>query len=170
MGMRCLLITVGPEREAELQKEGVISYFMRNLKGPIERTLYLEKDWDLLDRLLRRIGAPNLEDVLGDAVLGRRGQRFGADLGYGPAKKLSAARVKEIARALEGISSEGLSAPLSALVGEGVYAYVPPGLPPEERAALLGEEETRMRARIAQLKALYASAAARDEGVIAAIA
>lgn len=59
---------------------------------------------------------------------------------------------------------------LSALVGEGVYAYVPPGLPPEERAALLGEEETRMRARIAQLKALYASAAARGEGVIAAIA
>lgn len=164
------MIAIGPEREAELQKEGVISYFMQNLKGPIERTLYLEKDWDLLDRLLRRLGTPSLRDVLSDAVLGRTGQRFGTDLDYGPAKKLSAARVKAIARALEGVSSEGLAATLSELVGEGVYAYLPPGLPAKERAELLEEEETRIRARIAQLKAFYESAAARGEGVIAAVA
>lgn len=166
MGMRCLLIAVSPFRRAQLRRDGLVDTFIARLEGPSEGTLDLDKAWDVLDRILRLEGPP----VLGDAILARRGKPFGDDLGYGPAKELDPTRVAEIADALDQVPYDAAAVHLPSLIGQDVYAFLPPGLPPNELAAMVEDDAVALTHRLTALKAFYRGAASRGEAVLAVIA
>jgi Domain of unknown function (DUF1877) len=88
--------------------------------GPTEDGLNLEKSWHVLHYLLtgKVEGAP---PPLGNAILG--GQEIGGDLGYGPARFLTAQQVHEVAIALGAISKDDLTErfDLKAMIAANIF-------------------------------------------------
>jgi CRP-like cAMP-binding protein len=88
--------------------------------GPTEEGLNLEKSWHVLHYLLT--GKPEeAPPPLGDAILG--GTEIGDDLGYGPARFLTAQQVREVAKALAAVSNEDLAShfDLDAMIAARIY-------------------------------------------------
>lgn len=88
--------------------------------GPDENGLNLEKSWHVLHYLL----TGKIEEAappLGNAILG--GKEIGEDLGYGPARFLTAENVREVASALALISKDDLAKrfDLNAMKAANIY-------------------------------------------------
>jgi hypothetical protein len=97
----------------------------RKKSAPIESAdmgeeLDLEKAWHGIHFLLCG-SAGESPETLGTAVLG--GKELGADLGYGPARYLEAADVKEIASALKRVTAEELGARFNAAALDEAKVY-----------------------------------------------
>lgn len=109
---------LSPEEQDKLRAR-----FLRELSAadkPEENGLDLEKSWHVLHYLLT--GEP--EDApppLGNAILG--GKEIGPDLGYGPARFLTPAEVREVSIALSQIASEDLARrfDLQAMIAAHIY-------------------------------------------------
>ena len=89
--------------------------------GPDENGLSLEKSWHSLHYLLTG-SAHEVDSPLGNAILG--GKEIGPDLGYGPARFLGAAQVREVSSALNSISKDDLAQrfDLNAMLVAKIYA------------------------------------------------
>jgi hypothetical protein len=99
----------------ELQGGGI------NLQGGSdENGLNLEKSWHVLHYLLTG-KAEEAPPPLGNAILG--GTEIGGDLGYGPARFLTALQVREVAAALASISADDLAKRfnLEAMISAQIY-------------------------------------------------
>jgi len=85
-----------------------------------ENGLNLEKSWHVLHYLLTG-KAKEAPPPLGNAILG--GQEIGGDLGYGPARFLTAQQVREVAIALGAISKDELRErfDLKAMIAANIY-------------------------------------------------
>jgi len=70
-----------------------------------EKSLSLEKSWHVLHYLLTGT-AGDAPPPLGNAILG--GKKIGGDVGYGPARFLTPAQVREVAEALAATSKDEL--------------------------------------------------------------
>jgi hypothetical protein len=89
--------------------------------GPTEDGLSLEKSWHSLHYLLTGC-VQEIDSPLGNTILG--GKEIGPDLGYGPARFLDAAQVREVSSALNSISNDDLAQrfDLNAMMAAKVYA------------------------------------------------
>jgi hypothetical protein len=89
--------------------------------GPDENGLSLEKSWHSLHYLLTG-SAQEVDSPLGNAILG--GKEIGPDLGYGPARFLGAAQVREVSSSLNSISKDDLARrfDLNAMMAAKIYA------------------------------------------------
>lgn len=98
-------VTSGPGTAEEYQR------IMKPLKdagafGDETKVLNLEKSWHTLHYLLTGTAEP-INSGLGRAILG--GKEIGPDLGYGPARLLTSAEVRDVAAALTNVSTEDLA-------------------------------------------------------------
>jgi len=110
MGMVACFTSLSEEILARLREdEDLIEDFLYPDDGDSEPDNYidLDKAWHGLHYLLTG-EAEGAEAPLGLAVIG--GEEFGPDVGYGPARFLSAEQVAQVAKALEPITVESLSA------------------------------------------------------------
>jgi hypothetical protein len=100
-----IAIAVDPLQVDELSKnEELLARTLMKTKG--EQAINLDKAWHGVHFLLNGT-AWEVTNTAGQAVLG--GQEFGGDMGYGPARLISADDVKRIAKALSMVTSEELS-------------------------------------------------------------
>jgi hypothetical protein len=115
--------------------------------------LELDKSWHTLHYLLTGSAEPS-DSALGWAIMG--GKEIGPDLGYGPARLLTASEVQEIASALAHVSSEDLTQrfDLDKMVASEIYACRDEG----ERDLALECFE--------RLKPFYAESAARGSSIL----
>ena len=110
MGMVACFTSVSEETLARLREdEDLIEEFLYPDDGDSEPDNYidLDKAWHGLHYLLTG-EADGGQLPLGLTVIG--GEEFGPDVGYGPARFLSAHQVAQVAKALESITVESLSA------------------------------------------------------------
>jgi hypothetical protein len=121
--------------------------------GEDPNVLELEKSWHTLHYLLSGSAEPT-DSPLGRAILG--GKEIGPDLGYGAARLLSAAEVREIASALAQVSPEDLTRrfDLDKMIASKIYAC---------RDA---SELDLARGYLAHLNAFYAESAARGSSIL----
>src|SRR5690242_9065614 len=104
-GMRLTLVMVAPESIGRLQsdKEALTSLVFKASREKFE----MEKEWHGIHFLLT--GDPwSTAGPYGQVILG--GREIGPDLGYGPARLLTAEQVKDIAERLQAMPAETLRA------------------------------------------------------------
>jgi hypothetical protein len=89
---------LGARLSQEMQKQDLLS-------RDDEKSLSLEKSWHVLHYLLTGT-AGDAPPPLGNAILG--GKKIGGDVGYGPARFLTPAQVREVAEALAATSKDEL--------------------------------------------------------------
>jgi hypothetical protein len=84
-----------------------------------ESSVDIEKAWHGLHWMLAQGGSPFDEAILG-------GEAIGQDLGYGPSRLLAPGRVRLVAEALEGMSSQDLGDRFDAvaMTADQVYPFV----------------------------------------------
>jgi hypothetical protein len=102
-GMRMSLYVLSADEARALTPAKVVALLEETSDS---RTLDIDKAWHGIHYLLTGSGNPT-RDVRSLAIFG--GKEVGDDLGYGPARLLSPAEVKEIARVLKDESVEKLS-------------------------------------------------------------
>jgi hypothetical protein len=109
----------------------------RMLFSKSAQTISLDKDWHGIHYLLTGT-AWDVKDGAGQAILG--GEEFGEDMGYGPARMLTAAEVKNIADALAKTPPESLAAryDVNAMTKLDIYPAVWEQEGPGALAPLLG--------------------------------
>jgi hypothetical protein len=142
----------GPATLEEIQK------MMQPLReagafGEHPDVLELDKSWHTLHYLLTGSAEPS-DSALGWAILG--GKEIGPDLGYGPARLLTAAEVQEIASALAQVSSEDLTQrfDLDKMIASEIYACRDEG-----------ELDLALEC-FGRLKPFYAESAARGSAIL----
>jgi len=105
----------------QILKELEFAMAKRPAGNPGAESLSLEKSWHSLHYLLTG-NLWEVNSILGKTILG--GNEIGPDIGYGPARFLEPAEVKEIATALKKVSKDDLAKrfDLKAMVAAKVYA------------------------------------------------
>jgi hypothetical protein len=143
---------IGPTTFEEIQK------MLQPLReagafGEDPDVLELDKSWHTLHYLLTGSGEPS-DSVLSWAILG--GKEIGPDLGYGPARLLTASEVQTIASALSQVSPTSLSQrfDLERMIASKIYACRDHG----ELGLALEYFE--------RLKPFYAESAARGSAIL----
>ncbi len=103
-GMRLTLVMVAPEDLAHLARdEGALTKVVLETKPPAG--MEMDKEWHGIHFLLTG-SAWSTQGPYGQVILG--GKEIGPDLGYGPARFLTAEQVKEIAERLRGVTEDQL--------------------------------------------------------------
>ncbi len=105
----------------QILKELEFAMAKRPTGNPSAESLSLEKSWHSLHYLLTG-NLWEVNSILGKTILG--GNEIGPDIGYGPARFLEPAELKEIATALKRVSKDDLAKrfDLKAMVAAKVYA------------------------------------------------
>lgn len=100
--MHAILITMSPKRLAQIQEDPdtLADVIEARHETAIPGLLDLGTAWSQLDALLSDAGK---DAVLGDAVLARTGEPFDSD--FKSARLLTATRVAEVAKKLEGMKA-----------------------------------------------------------------
>lgn len=126
-----ILITLSSKRLAVLQEdpETLIDVIEAREEQAIPGLLDIGNAWDAIDVMLSDRGK---DPVLGDAVLGRSGRKFGD----GTARVLGPARVAEIAKRLAALAPDHVAAKYAALASANAHAGVGAQPDDEERDAL----------------------------------
>ncbi len=162
MGMNCLLCTLSAKRLALLQEDPEIfeELVESRHESEIPGLLDLGNAWDALDFLLSDRGR---DELLGDAILARKGQRLRAKGAHGPPRVLAPARVRQISAALAKLPPDVLEARYSSLQGKEIHGKY--GQVQATQARELAELEAVLRAVVD----LYARAAIEGHSVMSAI-
>jgi len=148
-----ILITLSPKRLAVLEEdpETLIDVVEARDEQPIPGLLDIGNAWDALDVMLSDRGK---DALLGDAVLGRSGRKFGD----GSARVLGAARVVEIAKRLEALAPTHVKDRYATLAAAKAHGKV--GLQPDD------EEREALQILLGRVVALYQSAAKQQHSML----
>ena len=122
-------------------------------EGPNEDGLSLEKSWHTLHYLLTG-SAGEVDSILGKTILG--GKEIGPDVGYGPARYLEASEVREVAKALKGVSEKDLGKRFNAKAMMAARVY----------ACRVGSELKLAQRYFSQVVSYYAEAAERGDAML----
>ena len=162
MGMDGILCTLSAKRLALLQEDPEIfeELVESRHESEIPGLLDLGKTWDALDFLLSDRGR---EELLGDAILARKGQKLRAKGAHGPPRVLAPARVRQISAALAKLPPDLLKTRYPSLQGQELHGKY--GQDPATQARELTQLETMLRAVVD----LYARAAIEGHSVMSAI-
>jgi len=119
MGIGVVLCALSPTRQDLLEKEPeLLEEVLESRKEvAIPGLVDVGNAWDALDKIL---AGPKGEGVLADAVLGRSGKPFGRRGNFGKPKLLEAARVKEVAAALDVLPDDFVARRYASLAGQNV--------------------------------------------------
>ena len=147
------MITLSPKRLAVLEEdpETLIDVVEARDEQKIPGLLDLGNAWDALDFMLSERGK---DALLGDAVLGRSGRKFGD----GSARVLSPTRVAEIAKRLETLDRTQVDARYPALAGANAHGKV--GSAPDD------EEREALQLLLSRVVALYKDAAQQKHSML----
>jgi hypothetical protein len=155
MGIGVVLCALSPTRQELLEKEPEL----------LEEVLESRRDvaipglvdvggaWDALDKMLN---GGKAQGVLADAVLGRSGKPFGRRGSFGKPRLLEAARVKEVAAALEALPEDWIARGYGSLAGMSVQGDYGQEVPDPDDPPYLKQkvQETRER-ELTELRALF---------------
>ena len=160
MGMSAVLQRVDKSELAVLRErpQTIEEWLFEESQTLPKRHVDLDKAWHALHFLL----TGNLEPdgtPIGDAILG--GDPIGPDLGYGPARVISADYAKEIHQAIDSIDIEAAYSKLDPDAAQLSMVYCGFEFDPEE--------VTYLADYFNQLKAFYADAAQHEQAIIAYI-
>ncbi len=152
-------IAVAPDKVKALTKDdALLASTLSDARGA--QAINLDKAWHGIHFLLN--GDPwKVTGVAGQAILG--GKEFGDDMGYGPARAMSAADVKKVAEALDKVTAQELSARYNPQAMDKAEIY--PTI--WERDGQDGLKE--LLHNYAELRAFYQRAANQGNAVIIAI-
>jgi Domain of unknown function (DUF1877) len=157
MEMNGLLCTLSAKRLALLQEDPEIfeELIESRHESEIPGLLDLGKAWDALDFLLSDRGR---DELLGDAILARKGQKLRAKGAHGPPRVLAPARVRQISAALAKLPPDFLQTRYPSLMGKEIHGNY-------GHESQLAELEAVFRAVVD----LYARAAIEGHSVMSAI-
>ncbi len=161
MGMVACFTSLTSEALLELQKQpDLIEEYLYPDDGESEPPNYidLDKSWHGIHYLLTGSADGGAEPLF-SVVIG--GEEFGPDVGYGPARFLTAEQVRSVAAALSGTSSEALSQRFNPKDMEDKQIYPDVIWVRDGQAAL-----DYLLENYEQLRAFYQGAAARGDAVI----
>jgi hypothetical protein len=179
MGMNGVLCALSEARRAMLEEDPDLlqEVIAHRHRERIPGLLDLDKAWMALDILL----GEDQDAVLGDAVLGRSGPKFGPKLSYGRGRLLLPDRVAAVAAALGALPEGLVDQRYDLLAGRevhGGYGPKPLALGPAEYAQELADlgddgdedeeqvEREELETRIEGLKAFYRAAAEKGQSVL----
>ncbi|HEY3804823.1 MAG TPA: DUF1877 family protein [Kofleriaceae bacterium] len=148
-----ILITLSAKRLAVLQEEPetLMDVVEAREEEEIPGLLDIGNAWDALDFILSERGK---DDLLGDAVLGRSGKKFGD----GSARVLGPARVTEIAKRLESLAPSHVASRYGALANAKAHGKV--GATPDD------EEREALELLLRRMIALYKDAAKQQHSML----
>jgi hypothetical protein len=148
-----ILITLSAKRLAVLEEdpETLMDVVEAREEQEIPGLLDIGNAWDALDVMLSDRGK---DDLLGDAVLGRSGKKFGD----GSARVLGPARVAEIAKRLDSIAPTLIASRYGALASAKAHGKV--GSKPDD------EEREALELLLARVTALYKDAAKQQHSML----
>jgi hypothetical protein len=148
-----IMITLSPKRLAVLEEdpETLIDVVEAREEQKIPGLLDLGNAWDALDFMLSERGK---DALLGDAVLGRSGRKFGD----GSARVLGPARVAEIAKRLDTLDPAHVDSRYPALAAAKAHANV--GAEPDD------EERDALQLLLSRIVALYKDAAHQQHSML----
>ncbi len=148
-----ILITLSPKRLAVLEEdpETLIDVVESRDEQPIPGLLDIGNAWDALDIMLSDRGK---DALLGDAVLGRSGRKFGD----GSARVLGPARVAEIAKRLDALAPTHVDERYARLAGANAHGKV--GAEPDD------EEREALQLLLGRVVALYKDAAKQQHSML----
>jgi hypothetical protein len=148
-----ILITLSPKRLAVLEEdpETLIDVVEAREEEAIPGLLDIGNAWDAIDVMLSDRGK---DPLLGDAVLGRSGRKFGD----GSARLLGPARVAEIAKKLDSLPPDHVAARYGSLVDAKAHAKV--GAEPDD------EEREALQLLLSRVIALYKDAANQKHSML----
>jgi hypothetical protein len=164
MGMNCLLCTLSAKRLAMLQEDPEIfeELIESRHESEIPGLLDLGNAWDALDLLLSDRGR---DEVLGDAILARKGQKLRAKGAHGPPRVLAPARVRQISAALAKLPPDIVRTRYPSLQGKEIH-----GKYGQEGAQAVQERElAELEAALRSVVDLYARAAIEGHSLMSAI-
>jgi hypothetical protein len=148
-----ILITLSPKRLAVLEEdpETLIDVVEARDEQPIPGLLDIGNAWDALDFMLSERGK---DALLGDAVLGRSGRKFGD----GSARVLGPARVAEIAKRLDTLAPTHVDERYAGLANAKAHGKV--GAEPDD------EEREALQLLLGRVVALYKDAAKQQHSML----
>ncbi|MFL5350015.1 MAG: DUF1877 family protein [Hyalangium sp.] len=155
--MNGVLCTLSAKRLALLQEDPEIfeELVESRHESEIPGLLDLGKTWDALDFLLSDRGR---DELLGDAILARKGQKLRAKGAHGPPRVLAPARVRQISAALAKLPPDFLKTRYPSLQGKEIHGNY-------------GQEKQlpQLEAVLRSVVDLYARAAIEGHSVMSAI-
>jgi hypothetical protein len=161
MGMNGLLCTLSAKRLALIQDDPeIFEELVESRHEEIPGLLDLGNTWDALDLLLSERGR---DELLGDSILARKGQKLRAKGAYAPPRVLTPARVRQVSAALAKLPPDFLKSRYASLQGKEIHGKY--GQDQASQAAELEELEPVLRAVVD----LFARAAIEGHSVMSAI-
>lgn len=119
MGMDALLCSLSPKRLAMIEEDPEVLSELIEARhdGEIPGLLDLGNTWHALDIML----GDGKDDVLADALVARNGKKLKAEAAHGKARMIGAARVAEIAKALDALPDSLVADRYNVLYGKTVH-------------------------------------------------